>query len=372
MANFHDNLMAVASDEGGMLDVLRTLAGNLAAGPEELAVPDVGRARRARGLYRKVAPLVEAYWWLAFPGAPDFQPAGESASLEMHDRGGTYTLTLSFETAWGPGLDDAEALLSSLPAGDYGFAFLDAGEEDGFEEVGVLWGLHHGAGGAAAREASTAPAGALAEEAASLTEPPGDLAGAARAAAVRGWARAHGAPVPRLAPPPSRPASPRRPSQRSAFDAGDPDRFVMEALRGFPWTVGITGSAYLGREEVVEGLAPGDPVVLTSDWRSPYFDPVGIDASTADGRSFGNVDDLRGDLPAWLLPALACMLPRVRARAESVAPLSSRGRGARHSEVFLRLELADGPLSGVLDEARAVLALPPEGRALRSETPEVV
>lgn len=47
-------------------------------------------------------------------------------------------------TAWSPNAEDIDVFFMGLPQGEYGVAFYDADEYDGYESISVFSGLHHG------------------------------------------------------------------------------------------------------------------------------------------------------------------------------------------------------------------------------------
>ena len=144
----------------------------------------------------------------------------------------------------------------------------------------------------------------------------------------------------------------------SARDLSSIDNAITQVLEKFPWVIGVTGSAYEGREENVEGLVPGDLVKILANWNSPYFNPCALEVYTADGRSIGNLDNIWGEamqLEDIERTAIACILPHIKAYAEIVEPLSTKDGRSRHSKVTVRLEVNDQSLASIFDEVHALL-----------------
>lgn len=142
---------------------------------------------------------------------------------------------------------------------------------------------------------------------------------------------------------------------------------VIAMLSQFPFVCEVTGQRYLGRMGNIEALVPGSPVVLRADWQSRFFSPCGIEVFDLKGRSLANLGGYhnpRDDERA----AIACLLPHIRAYAESVRPVGAAlGPVAAGDEFTLRLELEpDLDLSALMEEVDALLALPVERRALSS------
>lgn len=428
MANFHDNLAVIAAHEDGMYNVLLRFAANLAAHADETGfdISGLRKVRSVRGLHQKVSPYVENCWWLSFSGAPAHaaeatdeggaadgqgvsaltlerqrklismlasgtqtpeessdaddpfaRPLSETADVTLNLRGDVYVLSISYSTAWGSDYISFDALLSGLPRGDYGVAFFDADEYDGFDQVSTLYGLHHGCHGFHHPEPEDSKGticaenlGKEAQDILNSADAADDLARIARTEAVLSWAKGHydlvipKTPRPRAVDRKPAAASPECDSSeqllQGAFKIEHADVFIRATLEGFPWLVGITGTAYLGREENVERLALGELLELRSDWNSPYFSPTCIEAFTVDGRSIGNVDRAGWELPPWLRPVLACMLPHVTAYVEEVTPLSAMHFMARYPHIVLRLEINDEPLTDIFDNVKTVFRLQSE------------
>ena len=68
----------------------------------------------------------------------------EEASVDLSRFGDRWVIQLYYSTAWEPNSSDSASLILGLPEGEYGVAFLDADEYDGYETISVFSGVHHG------------------------------------------------------------------------------------------------------------------------------------------------------------------------------------------------------------------------------------
>lgn len=200
MANFHENVLAIAANEENMIKVLFRMGTNLVANGVHggFYLDEIAELDTAKDVYYEVAPALVPNFIYAFAGAP--VPAGVSASatpgwksptssedgfkrqiqmltkitaqfggdapggvsVEVTATGPTGqalgdTASLSFErykknwlftiryvTAWSPNAEDIDVFFMGLSQGEYGVAFYDADEYDGYESISVFSGLHHG------------------------------------------------------------------------------------------------------------------------------------------------------------------------------------------------------------------------------------
>lgn len=174
----------------------------------------------------------------------------------------------------------------------------------------------------------------------------------------------------------------------SAIKTGDVSeiRYAVEYylpsfLRQLPLVIGVTNSACESREAVVETLLVGQQVKLVANWESAYSHPCVIEAYTADGRRFGNLDENAGmtesdqsfsdnHLASSLYISLALALPHVTGVVEEVLPLSAQRKRSKHSEVTVRIEIAEGSLENLFDEANALLEKPVDERNVPNVTKE--
>ncbi len=206
MANFHTNLFVVAANEQDMLKVLRLCASNFLACADtaHFALGNFNQYERATALYRQLVGYLEGWYAYALSGvsgvvrgadgsdagarpgmdtvtwgvnesgrealnsgtdkltsyfaglvgnqnieisvstAPTGGPLSDSADARLDEYAGTFVLSMKYSTAWEPNSGGVDAFFSLLEPGDYGVAFLDADEGDGYAEVSTFVGLHHG------------------------------------------------------------------------------------------------------------------------------------------------------------------------------------------------------------------------------------
>lgn len=203
MANFHTNYFVIAANEEDMCKVLVRMAMNLAANKEYTGfdLADIEGLTTARDIYYQVRPAIDSSYIYAFAGAPILESveAGEdlgwtsptsskggfmmqlaamaqameqlnanapdgisismsitaptaramsdSASVGFAKYGDNWVLDVMYDTAWSPNSEDVDTFFRGLPEGDYGVAFFDADEYDGYESVSTFSGLHHGLAG---------------------------------------------------------------------------------------------------------------------------------------------------------------------------------------------------------------------------------
>lgn len=76
--------------------------------------------------------------------APTARPLSDSADVRLDEYAGSLVLSMTYSTAWEPNSGDVDAFFELLEDGNYGVAFLDADEGDGYSEVSAFSGLHHG------------------------------------------------------------------------------------------------------------------------------------------------------------------------------------------------------------------------------------
>lgn len=139
---------------------------------------------------------------------------------------------------------------------------------------------------------------------------------------------------------------------------------LNQLAREFPIVRDIEGTHHMGRIPRIEHVRVGDPLVLASDWKSPFFDPVCIEVFNAAGETLGN---LREAFSATLSGnrELACLLPYVTARVETVTPKSKRRSNAKYALMDVIMEIdssvfgSDGDLlPEAIERAKELLALP--------------
>lgn len=435
MANYHTNDLAIAADTENMKKVLLNFAANLAANSEETGFDfhDILGLRSAEGMYRVIESALTCYYWLAFSGAPvdedlssdnslgwesstssasgyasqvealervfssRFQDAGfkfgvrpsgrpmsEEASVELSRYGDRWVIQLYYSTAWEPNSSDIDSFFLGLPEGEYGVAFLDADEYDGYETISVFSGVHHGRAllhdAAEEGEDDSIDSHELWEllkkgRAENRDEIDG-LAHLAFNCAVSQWNDWGSWEEPyeddyddtdswleKLNAPLFNWDNPNEDEFEKISD------YVIGVLSAFPFECEVTGAKYLGRNQNIEHCISGSEVCLKSDWNSPYFKYAGIELFDKEGRSLGNVGGYRN--PSEDKRAVfACLLPHIRATVVNVETQSSRGDWRKQAHLDVRLELDPIDLPAVLEEMRSLLKLDPEKRSLSSAVSE--
>lgn len=435
MANYHTNDLAIAADTENMKKVLLNFAANLAANSEETGFDfhDILGLRSAEGMYQAIESALTCYYWLAFSGAPvdedlssdnslgwesstssasgyasqvealervfssrfqdaDFKfgvrpsgrPMSEEASVELSRYGDRWVIQLYYSTAWEPNSSDIDSFFLGLPEGEYGVAFLDADEYDGYETISVFSGVHHGRAllhdAAEEGEDDSIDSHELWEllkkgRAENRDEIDG-LAHLAFNCAVSQWNDWGSWEEPyeddyddvdswlkKLNAPLFNWDNPNEDEFEKISD------YVIGALSAFPFECEVTGAKYLGRNQNIEHCISGSEVCLKSDWNSPYFKYAGIELFDKEGRSLGNVGGYRN--PSEDKRAVfACLLPHIRATVVNVETQSSRGDWRKQAHLDVRLELDPIDLPAVLEEMRSLLKLDPEKRSLSSAVSE--
>ena len=435
MANYHTNDLAIAADTENMKKVLLNFAANLAANSEETGFDfhDILGLRSAEGMYQAIESALTCYYWLAFSGAPvdedlssdnslgwesstssasgyasqvealervfssrfqdaDFKfgvrpsgrPMSEEASVELSRYGDRWVIQLYYSTAWEPNSSDIDSFFLGLPEGEYGVAFLDADECDGYETISVFSGVHHGRAllhdAAEEGEDDSIDSHELWEllkkgRAENRDEIDG-LAHLAFNCAVSQWNDWGSWEEPyeddyddtdswleKLNAPLFNWDNPNEDEFEKISD------YVIGVLSTFPFECEVTGAKYLGRNQNIEHCISGSEVCLKSDWNSPYFKYAGIELFDKEGRSLGNVGGYRN--PSEDKRAVfACLLPHIRATVVNVETQSSRGDWRKQAHLDVRLELDPIDLPAVLEEMRSLLKLDPEKRSLSSAVSE--
>lgn len=435
MANYHTNDLAIAADTENMKKVLLNFAANLAANSEETGFDfhDILGLRSAEGMYRVIESALTCYYWLAFSGAPvdedlssdnslgwesstssasgyasqvealervfssrfqdaDFKfgvrpsgrPMSEEASVELSRYGDRWVIQLYYSTAWEPNSSDIDSFFLGLPEGEYGVAFLDADEYDGYETISVFSGAHHGRAllhdAAEEGEDDSIDSHELWEllkkgRAENRDEIDG-LAHLAFNCAVSQWNDWGSWEEPyeddyddvdswleKLNAPLFNWNNPNEDEFEKISD------YVIGVLSAFPFECEVTGAKYLGRNQNIEHCISGSEVCLKSDWNSPYFKYAGIELFDKEGRSLGNVGGYRN--PSEDKRAVfACLLPHIRATVVNVETQSSRGDWRKQAHLDVRLELDPIDLPAILEEMRSLLKLDPEKRSLSSAVSE--
>lgn len=377
MANICDqSLYLVAQDEEAMKALLARMARNLgeATGTNPLTDVEAGTTWRAQA-----ETLDKAAWdynrLCLISGKPDTVSEGGWVSFGVVD--GKPGFAIHMNLKWGPS-NQLQGFCESLGEG-YGYASVNGGEymcAMGDELCFIQCGPDFGGameGACDFERYATWKRKALKAKPATLHDIALQELFSRELASSLFWSHGEEEPsIPSVSP--SSNSMPVRPTlnwgKPRKTDLEGIDLHLAGVLEKFPWILLVTGSAYEGREANVEDLVPGEPVKLVSDWKSPYFTPVGIEVHTADGRSIGNLDcawwDGGVDLEDNDRAAIACILPHVRAYAEQVVPLSTKDGRARHSTVTVRLELDDQNPMSIFEDMHATLRKGPAKRSLSS------
>lgn len=381
MPNFHTNNLVIACRANEMLEVFRLIERNLRATQEmtgyEGNLEDVTDVQAA---YEHIWGYIDAYYMEAFAPTLTHHPRGvsETACVEMLSQEDRFLLTVDYSTAWRSNRDEIEEFISQLPPGEYGHALLHADEGDRYEETlleygaatnredwfgdGEDWKVRYECWGSRKD---------LAKERIALAETPmcalTDLDELARACAILYWSEF------------------RTPFERIVFESdfdtvskGGPQFYHSDYLRPptinekyirndlikelgrFPLFVGISGSAYENREAHLTSIVPGSEVHLKSDWRSPYFSPVGIEVFDNKWRSLGHVDsnDRQGVFVSdEMRVILALALPSLRAVVEGVDLKGMHDGRRKHSNIVIRIEPNPVALEDFMAEPERILGM---------------
>lgn len=144
-------------------------------------------------------------------------------------------------------------------------------------------------------------------------------------------------------------ASSVKPDDLTVEDLSE-DAFYLDLsalTQKFPLTIPIEGTHVLGRAQRLETILIGDRIVLAADWKTNFFDPLGIEVFNEAGETLGYLQK-RNTILDMFSQELACLLPFVTAHATSVVPLSQLP-GKKYAYMDVRLDLDEG----LLDETQA-------------------
>ena len=137
------------------------------------------------------------------------------------------------------------------------------------------------------------------------------------------------------------------------MDAESFENAVRDAAWSMPITIDVEGTKYLWRIEHIESIRPGDPVILASNWASPYGEVCDIEVFDSHGRTLGILDYCEHIDN----PILALMLPYMSARVSSVTPLSARRKNAKNALLSIEIEVEDGLCDEVEEKAKPEVLL---------------
>ena len=424
MPNFHDDVFAVAARSDDMLEVLRAFALNLSQHPDETEIDYEGclACETPPELFNLIRPALGDFYELAFPsadgsdeGALDSDalanhpaaaqvaalasalgssgvkvsigvaPAGrgvsDTAVVQLRRFGDTFVFTMWYATARVSNIGSVSRLFEQLPEGTYGVAYVDGDEGDGYDEVSVVAGTHHGSAPIDDVDPTPHDIG-FAEDLFVYLESRSDidvsrerdLGKIALIACATEWTDYDSALEPdddgvdawtywdrRV-----RKASPlcedpdddeyyedegewegRNRSIECLFsgcEVTDAERAearasLREAIERFPFECEVTGQAYLDRNEHIEHLVPDSAVLLRTTWVNAYLPYVDIGLYDEAGRTLGNLGGYMNPTADMRL-VIACLLPHIRAYAYDVEPLkATTNRRRRIGKLVVHLEL---------------------------------
>lgn len=486
MANFHTNLLVVAANEQDMLEVLKLCAHNFLACADttHFHLQNFEQYESANELYRQLEGYLEGWYEYALSGvsgmaksnigitgaedlprtsavtwgineisrsylnegidrlasyfanltgnpnieisvstAPMGRPLSDSADVHLHEYASTFVLSIGYSTAWEPNSGGLDAFFELLKPGDYGVAFLDADEGDGYLEVSTFCGLHHGGRGLkdldAPRVDSQCDALDLETDAKKYVkikrEEICSIVELAYTVAVCRWPEYESAQEARYSD-----------EYYDQLDENDDDDFygwyeanypqeinyeeeyekyhygkssglpfgssridwinprevdlkriaecLVEMMRRLPVHALLDDMNCKVNQDAIASALAGDEVYITSTWNDSNPDaPVTLTVENLDGMEFGCLGD--GDLwskygPHELegnqLATVACLLPHLTSRVDKVMPIALRSGHAKHSIFIVRIELCDEAHEQIEGDVRALLARPCGERNSRS------
>lgn len=345
-------------------------------------------------------------------------PFGDFGRAALMRRGSLLVLAMCYDTTWEPNYAQLVDLFHALPHGEYGVAFLDSDDKDRYRTVAGFHSLLHGGETISADTVENLgkyEVPELDEQTAFVMDPEYD--GSSRSSLGmtawgiggqlfsrwlnnRSWdsfsnpfnqsedyfdtAGLELTPIDCWSLPPINWDEPR------AFDLHRIYDLAIQELERLPQVegVGLPASPADDYERMVMGLVPGEPLRVVANWNNPDIRPVALDVYTAGGTWVGCVDmNLRRTYRSrWDGPqgddgnALALMLSHVRAYVDLVSPRGLRPyaekpneqwkSSAKYPEVFVRMELTDEPLTGLLDEVRMLMGKPTDARRVESQVEE--
>lgn len=107
-----------------------------------------------------------------------------------------------------------------------------------------------------------------------------------------------------------------------------------------PLTVSIEGTGYEGRNERIEHIKVGDPLILKADYDNKFYSPVAIEVFNKKKETLGYLSKGFG-FPS--LEDIAKIIDKIKARVASVTPLSKRSKRAKYALMDVELYLDDSP-----------------------------
>lgn len=450
MANFHENLLAIAADDENMCRVLARMAMNLDANKQytDFDIENIDGLDSARDIYYEVGPAVEFNYIFAFAGAPVPKEVAEgntpgwssptsseggfilqlaamvkatekfnagapdgtsmsfsvtapvaramsdSASMGFTKYGENWVLTISYDTAWRPNSEDLDVFFMGLPKGNYGIAFFDADEYDGYESVSTCFGLHHGLAGMmtldGGQDLELCNASEIKKQKREYAGVPksgiDDLAELAHAAALGSWNQFGwsdeeedddygyyndgGESVNLWNSPPVNWRKPTTGDVKKITDA------ALDVLAALPLVFDVYYDFTSEGNEAAEGLMPGDAVVVSGEWNKTDFNSLTVLAVTGErlGRIGGWLSIVDNYEVNRIAPGvLALLLPHVRATVAELTPMSLRNKGVDGPKLSIRLDLlVIDDFTAVLEEVRESLNKDCSERGLASSVEEAM
>lgn len=430
MANFHTNFLVIAAREQDMCKVLDRFAANIAAsGADDFSLDQYQRATSLDERYYEVydalcnnymeslsttfagsegysvgVPMQVGTATVTFAVAPHGRGLSDTASVSMTKYGDALVLTMNYSTAWSANTDDVDTFFSGLPTGEYGVAFYDADEGDGYESIGCFCGLHHGMGDL--HLANPVVRGdwpdmpeLMAErrrdsdvDRSTLT----DLAEIARVTATRDWPEYWGddegdgwgeggyyetvVDGHSLSMWGRSTSSWGMPSVNWMHPSEDDLRKIDEALlkdlAGLPWLHRVDTTS-VQATEAAESLMVGDLLQARTHWASRADDTT-VELLDRNGVTLSVLKkwDIQlgyGESRMSLngICSLSCLMPHLVLHVAGIKPMSLRNKGVDRAEITIRVDVAQVDLAALLDEVHQMLAQEPHERTRTSIAAEV-
>ena len=430
MANFHTNFLVIAAREQDMCKVLDRFAANIAAsGADDFSLDQYQRATSLEERYYEVydalcnnymeslsttfagsegysvgVPMQVGTATVTIAMAPHGRGLSDSASVSMERCGDVLVLTLNYSTAWSANTDDIDAFFTGLPAGEYGVAFYDADEGDGYEAIGCFCGLHHGMG--ALKSASPVVRHDWPDMADLVAERRrdsdvnrstlSDLAEIAHITATRDWPEywsddegdgwGEGGYYETVLDGHSLSVWGRSTSSwgmpsvnwqhPSEDDLRKIDEALLKDLAGLPWLHRVdTTSAQAA--EAAESLMAGDLLVARTHWTNQADDTT-IELLDKNGVTLSVLKKWQIQLGyenSWMslsgICSLSCLMPYLVFHVADIRPMSLRNKGVDRAEITIRVDVTQVDLAALLDEVHQMLAQEPYERTRTSIAAEV-
>lgn len=394
MANFHTNQFTIAANAKDMLNALGTIRANLASYQDVIGpVKPIEDDMTPRHAFNQISRDIDAWYEYIFnpKGAgSDFRPLSETAIVAFDEHGPVYMLSLIYSTAWESNKRVFLKLVRSLPAGRYGYAFIDSDEYDQYDmtsyeagvvvdkaidvvelsgcveraefakvavvnaetDVAALGNLAKAAFVMAVKHYPWLTAKDLVDENGSLPEVFGS--GTVENDPDAGWQEVECSPD-------------------QFFNWINPDSFERQMIdeiitqmpTQFPWEFEVAGVHCAEDGKSIDRLAPLDELQLISNWRNDPSDAVIIEVFDKQGCQLAD-DGVFLDDSDVNLGIIACLLPYLRATAVHVPPDPVLPTGRQKPKLKVRLDLDDVEIEEMLDSVHELFTRPPSQRTLKS------